>query len=456
MLPDALFHPLKLDAEIDAARKVSDDAAIAVLEEALTDPRARGDEKAGEYLSRLVRIFEEIGPSPEAFACLERIGDATPGLAFQVVLNAVPLRWGLGEKDVALGLLTSFHAKQALLPAGERAWAFYAPAALFLAKLFEDHERAALWVAEGLELVRERGILDETQASFGYVQDLIRGHDSTSDPLEELWNAKPARPGLPGSRTLLMPYLLEPGYEAAWEQGLLDPTMLPAHVGYRRSLEINLRLAEVDPGDSILVVPLDVPGMLAYAAATGKDPVRRQTRLDYGDSLPANHREVPWPPERNAPCWCGSTRKYKKCCGAPGFIEVESADPASFVLKVELDGVEPPVWRRFAAPSQLPMDRLHEAIQRYLGWENGFRYRFTSRGKVIISPYLEGGDLSADEARLVSCAAEPGVIFTYVYDFDDTWSHTVTVEEIRKAGDTNVLTLLDGAGERPPAQPESH
>ena len=24
--------------------------------------------------------------------------------------------------------------------------------------------------------------------------------------------------------------------------------------------------------------------------------------------------EVPWPPERNAPCWCGSGSKYKKCC----------------------------------------------------------------------------------------------------------------------------------------------
>lgn len=24
---------------------------------------------------------------------------------------------------------------------------------------------------------------------------------------------------------------------------------------------------------------------------------------------------VRWPPERNAPCWCGSGAKYKKCCG---------------------------------------------------------------------------------------------------------------------------------------------
>jgi uncharacterized protein YecA (UPF0149 family) len=24
---------------------------------------------------------------------------------------------------------------------------------------------------------------------------------------------------------------------------------------------------------------------------------------------------VVWPPGHNEPCWCGSQRKYKKCCG---------------------------------------------------------------------------------------------------------------------------------------------
>jgi hypothetical protein len=28
---------------------------------------------------------------------------------------------------------------------------------------------------------------------------------------------------------------------------------------------------------------------------------------------------VAWPPERNAPCWCGSTQKYKRCCRPRSF-----------------------------------------------------------------------------------------------------------------------------------------
>ncbi len=39
-----------------------------------------------------------------------------------------------------------------------------------------------------------------------------------------------------------------------------------------------------------------------YAADMGRDP----------------SRTIAWPPGRNDPCWCGSGRKYKKCCAAPG------------------------------------------------------------------------------------------------------------------------------------------
>jgi tetratricopeptide (TPR) repeat protein len=57
----------------------------------------------------------------------------------------------------------------------------------------------------------------------------------------------------------------------------------------------------------------------AYARRTGKDPAERQTRRNYGEWCAANHpeRALAWPPPRNGPCWCGSDRKYKKCCGSP-------------------------------------------------------------------------------------------------------------------------------------------
>ena len=32
---------------------------------------------------------------------------------------------------------------------------------------------------------------------------------------------------------------------------------------------------------------------------------------------------IAWPPGRNQPCWCGSGRKYKKCCAATSVVDTE-------------------------------------------------------------------------------------------------------------------------------------
>jgi hypothetical protein len=103
-------------------------------------------------------------------------------------------------------------------------------------------------------------------------------------------------------------------------------------------LQDTLLSLEDRPGAILRVVPLEVAGLLAYASREGKDPASRQTRLDYSGHVSQDH-DIAWPPERNAPCWCGSARKYKKCCGAPGFLAMPVPDPASLVLKIELERI---------------------------------------------------------------------------------------------------------------------
>jgi tetratricopeptide (TPR) repeat protein len=67
----------------------------------------------------------------------------------------------------------------------------------------------------------------------------------------------------------------------------------------------------------ITMVPCDVAGYAEFAERTGADPTALPTRRDYLELLAAQGRTISWPPPRNSPCWCGSTRKYKKCCGRP-------------------------------------------------------------------------------------------------------------------------------------------
>jgi Plasmid pRiA4b ORF-3-like protein/SEC-C motif len=245
-----------------------------------------------------------------------------------------------------------------------------------------------------------------------------------------------------------MAYFPPAEYEAAWAHGLLNATNYRDHADYRREIEQQLQAMTQLP---IRVVPLDVPGLLAYAQRAGKDPADRQTRLAYTGWLYETGRDTTrWPPDRNGPCWCGSGNKYKKCCGSPAFLAVEPPDPASLVLTIELDGVTPRVWRRVAIPSNTPLDLVHLLIQDAMGWYDMHMYLFETDEYTIIDPRSDSGEIPADGERLVSIATDCGDHFTYVYDFGDEWTHTVIVDEIRPGDPDNVFTILDGGGACPP------
>jgi uncharacterized protein YecA (UPF0149 family) len=67
----------------------------------------------------------------------------------------------------------------------------------------------------------------------------------------------------------------------------------------------------------ISMVPLTVKRLKDFAASTGADPLDELTRRACAEEIIDEGGTIPWPPPRNSPCWCGSTQKYKKCCGRP-------------------------------------------------------------------------------------------------------------------------------------------
>ncbi len=69
--------------------------------------------------------------------------------------------------------------------------------------------------------------------------------------------------------------------------------------------------------------PVLVRGTRADLDALGSGP---DVLGSHADHLRRCGRSEPWPPGRNAPCWCGSGHKYKKCCGAPGFGDSGRSD----------------------------------------------------------------------------------------------------------------------------------
>jgi hypothetical protein len=93
------------------------------------------------------------------------------------------------------------------------------------------------------------------------------------------------------------------------EEDLADPD------AYCRTIERKLRKMQQETGQRPSVAPLDVDGLVEFAAADGLDPDDGVARARFAAELHRRGEAIPWPPSRNESCWCGSGRKYKRCCG---------------------------------------------------------------------------------------------------------------------------------------------
>jgi len=126
---------------------------------------------------------------------------------------------------------------------------------------------------------------------------------------------------------------------------------------------------------------------------------------------------------------------------APGRRHARRESPATLLLRVQLEGAFPPVWRRIEVASDLGLEDLHEVLQVLMGWEDYHLHRFTT------GPELEPGAVFACTAdlaqgfdddpavptwdvRVDELLAEPGERLHYQYDYGDNWWLTLEVEDV--------------------------
>lgn len=110
-----------------------------------------------------------------------------------------------------------------------------------------------------------------------------------------------------------------------------------------------------------------------------------------------------------------------------------------YQFRIELQEIEPPIWRRIQVPTRYNFWDLHVALQDAMGWLDYhlhvFRLRLPGKKKAtaIGIPDEEGyGEviLPGWEVPITEYFTEPGKSALYEYDFGDGWSHTVLLEEI--------------------------
>ena len=103
----------------------------------------------------------------------------------------------------------------------------------------------------------------------------------------------------------------------------------------------------------------------------------------------------------------------------------------SYQLRVELKVVKPAVWRRLAVPSTIKLSRLHSILLGVMGWQGGHLHEFNFADALYGDAEEELDSGVEDESRISLAKALVGSdTFTWIYDYGDFWSHTVTLERI--------------------------
>jgi len=115
-------------------------------------------------------------------------------------------------------------------------------------------------------------------------------------------------------------------------------------------------------------------------------------------------------------------------------VQKEPEPVPIYLLKVTLDGIKPPIWRRIQVRGDASLFKLHKIIQASMGWEDYHLHQFIVGEDYYASPSPDDPWLmetkNEKRAKLFKIAPAEKARFVYEYDLGDSWCHDIFVEKI--------------------------
>ncbi|WP_321954406.1 plasmid pRiA4b ORF-3 family protein [Burkholderia cenocepacia] len=130
-----------------------------------------------------------------------------------------------------------------------------------------------------------------------------------------------------------------------------------------------------------------------------------------------------------------------------------------FTLNVELQNIDPPIWRRIEVEGTESLRKLHHILQAAFGWEDTHLHDFLIDGMTYAMFEVDDvvdfadPDTTADDRKIrLQSVVSSGSRFIYRYDFGDGWNHTVVVEKMEtiESQPWGEAQVIDGARACPP------
>jgi len=108
------------------------------------------------------------------------------------------------------------------------------------------------------------------------------------------------------------------------------------------------------------------------------------------------------------------------------------------ILRIELEDIEPLIWRRVAVHTSMNLKAVHSVIQAVMGWLDSHLREFTANGRkysMLVPNDADWNERIKDVAKTkLSALLTIGVReISYVYDMGDNWQHRIIVEKLKAA-----------------------
>lgn len=105
-------------------------------------------------------------------------------------------------------------------------------------------------------------------------------------------------------------------------------------------------------------------------------------------------------------------------------------------LKITLNNIRPPIYRKIQVPDFYTFHQLHHLIQLAFEWENIHMYTFFDKDSEISAFEDDFSERQPGDAKKIKLKERFKSLkdrLLYVYDFGDNWEHTVELEKVLDA-----------------------
>ena len=124
-------------------------------------------------------------------------------------------------------------------------------------------------------------------------------------------------------------------------------------------------------------------------------------------------------------------------------------------LRIELEGIEPLIWRRVAVRTTITLTALHRVIQAAMGWLDCHLWEFEANDRkysmlIPDDPEWNRRITDATTTKLSTLLTTGMREMSYLYDMGDSWQHRIIVEKLTAIEPGKYPQFLGGERRCPP------